>query len=161
MLSIENVINSGLVSAITSMNISGGYNYDWVSAQQEDLTKVSFPHANLYLQPTEETLDSISFPNMDAFRNKQTYEIHCYNKLTTESGNSYFKIDETLNYMLHDIKKLIGSNPVPDYIESVEYIRATRKELNNGSDIILPKYLIVTVQVYYSQSRLFPDQLAC
>jgi len=161
MKSMENVIQSGMLASIVTMTISGGYNYNWTSTQQEDLSKVTFPHANLYLMPQEDTMDGISFPNMNAFRNKQSYELRCFNKLETESATSSFEIDSTLNYMLHDIKKWVGSNPVPDYIEMIEYIRSVRKPLNGTSDIMLPKYLIVTLNVYYNQDRKYPDVIAC
>jgi len=159
MVSLENTIISGFLAAVTDMNTSGNYNYNWLSVQQQDLSKVTFPHLNMYQLPNEATRDSASFPNMNAFRNKQTYELHCFNKLTPESDNSVFEIDNTLNYMLHDIKKLIGSNPIDDTVEAVDYIGSIQRTLNNGSDIILPKYLVVTIEVYYSQDRQNPNQI--
>jgi hypothetical protein len=158
MASKLSVIQSGIISVIESMTVSGGYNYDWTSTQQEDFNKVtSWPHANVYLEPEEISSDDVGIPNMSSYRNTTYFQLHCYHKLDEESTNSTFDIDYILNDMLHDIKKGFGSNPTLDgEVYYVAYKGSRRMISGQGEDIFLPKKLIVRLEVDYAQDRTEP-----
>lgn len=158
-------ITSGLFDAFDTMLISNGYNYDvtggyGVQYQQEDFNKAQFPLYNVYMLE-ENSMDEAVYPNMNSFRNTVLMEIHCYNKLSSESSNSTFDIDKILNYMLHDIKKMIGSNrTLGSTCESIFYKRSERVDSGGREDIMLPKKLIITAEINYSQDDRTPSVAA-
>jgi hypothetical protein len=165
MPSMLNTIVSGLYTALDAMSISGGYNYDvdngyGVQYQQEDFAKAKFPLYNIYLS-SENSVDTADFPNMNAFRNITSLEIHCYHKLSSVTSNSVFNIDIVLNNLLHDIKKLIGNyHTLNSTCEGIFYKRSERRPSGDMSDVLLPKKLVVFVDVYYSQAQTQPAVIA-
>jgi len=152
------LIQSGILNVIDSMTISGGYNYDWDSTQQEDFNKVeSFPLANVYLEPEETSSDDVGIPNMNSYRNTVMFQIHCYNKLSYESTNSIFDIDNVLNDMLHDIKRSFGRNPtLSGQVYYAAYKGSNRMDSGQAEDIILPRKLVVRLEIDYAQDRRDP-----
>lgn len=164
-VSMLETIQSGLFDAFDTMLVADGYNYNvsggyGVQYQQEDFNKAQFPLYNVYVI-NEESMDEAVFPNMNSFRNTATIEIHCYNKLADESSNSVFDIDTVLNYMLHDIKKMIGSNrTLGSTCESIFYKRSERVDSGGREDIMLPKKLIITAEINYSQDDRTPSVAA-
>lgn len=154
-----NNIDTALRDRILSLSISGGYNYDWQSVNNEDFNLVEFfPLVNIY-QLDEASINSASYPDMNSLRNQLIVELHCYNRLPQESSNSVFDIDRELNYMLHDIKKMIGNYPTLNgAVEYVSYIRSTRQSSGKQDDLLLPKKLVVTIAISYSQDSMNPEQ---
>jgi len=159
-----NKIDQGIVDAIHTIHASSGYVYTVTSGnsqtQEEDFSKANFPLYNVYFID-EESTDPENFPNMRAFRNTAHYEIHCYEKLSTEGSNSIFEINKVLAALDHDIKKMIGSHPTLDgQVESIDYIRSERLDSGQAEDILLPRYLKVYIDVDYSQDRVTPTNVA-
>lgn len=156
-------IQRALISHVETMTISGGYNSDYSSTQQDDFNKVtSWPLVNVFLLPVESVFNQIDFPDMNSYRNIAQFEFHCFNKMAEEEDNSDFEIDYVLNDMLHDVKKLLGINPtLGDVVEFAEYKGSRRERSGAGDDIFIPKKLIVKIDIAYSQSRTDPTQLAC
>ena len=153
------VIQNGLITMITGMRNLNGYNYDYLSTQQEDFTKVtSWPHINVYLMPNEDNLDEPEHACMNAFRNEVYFELHCFHKLSSETTNSVFNIDSTLNNMLHDVKKMIGYWPTGGGLwEYIMYDGCERGKIGIADDIIMPKKLIVRVRISYTQDSTEPN----
>lgn len=158
MASKLSLIQSGLISVVESMTVSGGYNFNWSSTQQEDFSKISsWPHANIYLEPEETSTDDVGVPNINAFRNTAYFQIEAFNKLNIESSNSTFDIDYVLNDMLDDIKRMIGHYPTLDgQVYYVAYKGSRRSASGQREDILLPKKLIVRLEIDYSQDRKQP-----
>jgi len=155
-------IQNEIINVIEAMTVSGGYNYDWTSTQQEDFNKISsWPHANVYLEPEEISSDGPGIPNMNSYRNTDYFQIECLNKLSYESSNSTFDIDNVLNDMLHDIKRSFGRNPTLNgEVFYVTYQGSRRVDSGQREDILLPRKLLVRLKVDYSQDRQEPTNNA-
>jgi hypothetical protein len=150
-------IHEALIDALESMSVVDGYNYDCGTTQEIDFAKVNnWPLYNVYLFENETTLEG-KYHNMNSFRNVAKFEIRCYNKLDTEGTNSTFDIDDILSYMLHDIKKMIGENPsLSGIVDYVAYNKSEQRKSGQSENIMMPKYLAVTISITYSQQRIYP-----
>jgi len=161
MYSQLDVIESGILTCLSEMTVSGGYNYDTGTTNQLDFNKASFPLYNLFLYPEERSLDAASHPNMNSFRNEASFEIYCYNKVSEENYNNQFEIDHILNGLLHDVKKMIGHNPtIKGTCEYFGYERSRRENSGAGDDLLIPKVLVVTCNIYYSEDHMNPKDPA-
>lgn len=161
MADMLSTIQSGLISALDNMTISGGYNSDYDSFQQDDLAKVTtWPLINVYMSPDERALSDQSSPNMNAIRNEVGFTLECFDKMPTEGSNTDFDVDYVLNDMLHDVKRCIGRNPtLGGLVEYIGYRGSTRTIA--APDIMIPKRLIVTINIMYSQDSREPTVLGC
>ena len=153
------VIQNGILTMITNMRNLDGYNYDYQSTQQEDFNKVlTWPHINVYLMENEDNLDSPEHACMNAFRNEANFELHCFNKLSAENSNAVFANDQVLNNMLHDVKKMIGNYPTGEGLwEYIMYDGSERVKSGIGDDIFIPKKLVVSIKISYTQDSLEPN----
>lgn len=142
-MSISTIIST-IVSKLEDMTTTNDYIYNCGTVQEFDINKIKVFPSYYVILPVETAI-----PNyMNNFRNNISLEIHCLNKVTSET-NSIFNINNILNNMLHDVKKMIGNNPTLDGLVDVfDYTRSTRIP-NNGNDIIIPSKLIVTCNVFY------------
>jgi hypothetical protein len=153
------VIQNGILAMINNMRNLDGYNYDYISTQQEDFNKVlGFPHINVYLMPNEDNLDEPEHTSMNAFRNEANFELHCFHKLSAENTNAVFANDAILNNMLHDVKKMIGYYPTGEGLwEYIMYDGSERVKSGNGDDLFLPKKLVVRIKISYTQDTTEPN----
>lgn len=152
------VIHQGLVNMILNMRNLDGYNYDYVSTQQEDLTKVStYPHINVYQVERETSLDEIEMAGMNAYRNEAEFRLVCYMPASADTDNT-FNIDSNLNNVLHDVKKVLGNYPTLDGLCEYNTYEESYKEIYGiGDDIFKPKRLVIKILVGYIQDVTEPN----
>lgn len=153
------IIQNGIIAMIMNARNLDGYNYDYLSTQQEDFNKVvGFPHINVYLMPNEDNLDEPEHTSMNAFRNTANFELHCYQKLSAEDSNAVFSNNLILNNMLHDVKKMIGEYPTGEGLwEYIMYDGSERVKSGIGDDIFIPQFLKVNIKINYTQDVTEPN----
>jgi hypothetical protein len=154
---IENNIKS-IIEAIRSVD---GYHFDWEICNQEDLAKVTFPAAMVYLEPEEENLDERTGGCGGSYLNKVTFRIHVVGKLADESSNPNFDMNAVLSKALDDLKKIFGINyHINDNADAFMYRRSVRIRKLNG-DIFVPVELDTFWDCTYMQLRNAPDKRTC
>lgn len=153
-------IHYNLDQLLNNINVSDGYNYTTGSIKENDFNKSTFPLYQVELVDDEGLLEADD-PDYGAFSNKATFRIHCYNKLTNENDNSMFEINDILNNMTQDIKKMIGNNPsINKTVGEIYYRGSQREPSGNEEDIFMPVKLVVELDTHYNQSKLYPTSAA-
>lgn len=147
---LDNITNK-LISNFNSMNISNNYFYTTGTTQQEDFAKVTnWPLYNINVRE-DIGLNDRTTPSMGAFKNNLLLTIKGYNKIL-ESSNSQFDVYNTLDRMIDDVKKLIYSDyTLGGLVQSVNYKRSYITDSGNKSDIIIPKFVTIEVEIEYNQ----------
>lgn len=96
-----------------------------------------------------------SWAEMRSLETTANFQIQCFNK--TNSNNSIFDSDIVNNAMLHDIIKLIGAYPTLDgLVDQFNYKGSTRRLMSNGTDIMIPKFISIDIEVIYTGDSLNP-----
>jgi hypothetical protein len=123
---------------------------------QEDFNKTTFPLFNIYMDIEVNQLD-FNTPNMDAFSNKVTFRIDCFNKINHESSNALFDADVVLDDLLKlFIDKINDNDDINGLTMGEYYITSRRIKSGIGNDIFIPKKLEIKITVPYNQSMLEP-----
>lgn len=143
-------INTSLLTMLESISVASGYFTTTQTTQQEDLAKASYPLYNLYLYPAVVMLDRTTWACLNADRYLSHWLIKCYDKLPSESSNAQFEIDAILSRLQEDVKVAMYNNfTLGGTVEGLYYISSRRVDFNN-SDVLMPKYLEIMIDIPYS-----------
>jgi len=152
-------IEQKMYDLIGSMNL-GPYHFDWGTVNQQDMAKMVFPAALIYLE-NETSLDEPDGAWGGAYFNEVTYRIEVRAKLDVEYENPVFEINGQFNKALDDLKKLFGANwSLDGATDTIMYRGSERLEERSG-DIFVPGKLITRWLCRYETSRALPDQMSC
>jgi hypothetical protein len=162
--SILDNIELQITIAILSMTVSGGYNYDWKTANELQLAYGGYPRF-VILSPKETNLDDPNGPNAQAYTNSVLFVIDAMCEQVATTQNPVFTIRSNLRLALDDIKKLFGyecskdgncfNNSCFEVLYRSADIIAT--ERNN---IQVPAFIRIQAVAKYMQDRLIPTQTA-
>ena len=147
-------MHHSLVEILDNLSSAEGYNYNDPDVQENDFNKVgNFPLYQVMIED-EFCLNEINTNDNNAFANQVNFKIHCYNKLESENDNSKFAINNILNKMLQDVKRVVGNNPKINNLVSELYFRgAIREDSGKAEDIFIPKKLVIDIEMIYNQER--------
>lgn len=151
-------IEEAMKNAILSME-QGLYHFNWLSCNEEDMAKSSFPVANIYLED-ETSLDDPDGPSNNMYFQEVLFRIEVLVKLEEEYSQPRFAINEQLNLALSDLKRLFGSDySINGTVDTIMYKDSSREYIQRN-DIFLPTKLITHWVVKYEQDRTDPDVIA-
>jgi len=154
-------IEAAMKTLIDGMTVAGGYNKTWGDSNEDDLAKKdAYPNAEIRLID-EENQDEIDGGFSSAYANRATFEVTVHDKLTSVYDNPEYQINVELNKCLDDLKKLFGINyHVSDTVNMIYYRGMVRDEPEKAGDIVVPRKMVTTWMVTYSQGREDPTSNA-
>lgn len=145
---------------IDGIRIADGYMFDWgISNEDDHALKNGYPNAEIYLQ-SENNQDEIGAVWAGAYTNIAIFEVHVYNKLTENTTNPNFSINEYHNKTLYDLKKLFGTYYNLEGICISIMYRSMRRETSQAGDMFVPGKMITEWSVSYYQNRTAPSLVA-
>lgn len=161
---ITDKIELAMVSLIEGMRTTGGYNFSWQIANEEDISIEGFPRA--VINPTDSLADKET--NMDTlsgigsldYTNEVLFTILVIGELDTVSINPNFDIRSNLRKALDDLKMLFGVHyTANDTCDNILYM-GSQIEIIKRNDVQRPGQLRVIFKSIYSQDRQIPSQRA-
>jgi len=132
----------------------GPYFYTWTCINEEDRAKQTWPSAEIRLLD-ETCVDDADGAWAGVYTNEATFEIRVRVALEQETPSSYYAIDERMNRALSDLKKCFGVNYAQTPCGIIMY-KGMRRESEGSADSLMPKHMITTWLVRYTQSRTDP-----
>jgi hypothetical protein len=157
-------IEAAIASLIGGMTTAGGYNFNWGTANVEDLAKVDdaqgFPVGVVYLEPEETNLDDPDGMDSRAYTNEAAFRVRVVGRMEEEETSPVFEANKMLNKALDDLKKLFGTNYSLSGTADVMMYRSAVRIRKPNADIMVPSEMDVFFVVRYSQDRTTPTQYA-
>lgn len=149
-------IEAAMKSLIQNMAVSGDYNYNWGTVNEDDMALCVFPCAEIIL--TEDTsLDDPEGAWYQAYNNEATFNIVIRGKLDSVEKNPNYSINTVHNKALDDLKKLFGTvYHLSDTCDRIMYVSMNREIKKNG-DVFMPGEMTTVWNVRYTQDRLSPE----
>lgn len=133
-----------------------GYFFDWGTVNQQDIAKVNFPCAMIWLDPDETNLDEAGGSWAQAYLNEVSFRIRVVGRMDEETSNPVFDNNVNLTKALHDLKKIFGTDySLGGLVDSIMYLSSVRVFKRNN-DIIIPSELETYWKVRYTQDRQTP-----
>jgi hypothetical protein len=156
--SILDNIELNIKIKILGMTVTGGYNFDWKTVNQENEAIGDFPRA-LIDSPAETNLDPTNGDNSQAYSNDVLFIIRVKGSQQW-SSNANFTIRSNLRLAMDDLKKLFGPNGDSSVNGSCDEImyRSHQVIALNQNEIQRPGYLRSQWLAKYSQDRATPLQ---
>jgi len=157
--SIRTTIRDNIADLILSMTKVGGYNADWQTVQQDDVTLGGWPRATVHLG--EETCnDAEDGTYHQVYACSADVMIDIGVKLTTKSPNPQYAIDDLLDEAIDDIKRMFGRNLSIGGAGTLPllYVSCSTPDLATG-DVFVTKTATMTWTISYLQCRTEPSQI--
>ena len=146
-------IEASMADKIESM-VEGPYFYTWGSVNEIDPAKQVWPSAEIRLVD-ELNVDDDGGAWVGVYLNEATFEIRVRARLDYEVESPYYAINERLNRCLSDLKKCFGTNYSLTPCGLIMY-RGMTREVEETGDVLMPKRMITTWMVRYTQERTNP-----
>lgn len=144
---------------IEGMTTAGGYNFDWGTVNEFDMTLQTFPSAEIFIT----RIDNLDLSNggihSNAYENEAFFEIRVRNQLSTETNDPNRNINTEFNKALDDLLEVFGLHTaVQDAGAQYFMFNGMRREYENQGDRFIPGVMITTWRARYSQDRQDPTQ---
>ena len=163
-MSILDNIETNMASLIGAMTIAEGYNFDWGTVNEEDLSNCTFPSA--VIDPTdsladkEKNMDTLAGISSRNFTNEVLFTVLVSGEMPEFSSNANFESRSMLRSALDDLKMLFGTNlSINNTCDNVLYVGSQIETLKRN-DVQRPTRLRTIWRVVYSQDRQNPTQYA-
>lgn len=159
MSSIRTTIRDNIANLILSMTKSGGYNADWQTVQQDEVTLGGWPRATVHLGE-ETSTDTEDGTFHEVYNCTADVLVNIGVKLTTKKANPQYEIDDMLNEAIDDIKRMFGRNVSIGGAGTLPilYVSCSTPEYATG-DVFVTKTSTMTWTISYLQCRTEPSQI--
>jgi hypothetical protein len=162
--SILDNIELQITIAILGMTVTGGYNFNWQTANELQLAYGGYPRF-VVLTPKETNKDAQGGPNSQAYTNDVLFVIDAMCEQSASTQNPDFTIRSNLRLALDDLKKLFGyecskeggcfGNSCEDVVYQSSDIITTGR-----NNIQVPAFIRTQWLCKYMQDRLTPTNIA-
>jgi hypothetical protein len=141
------------------MTVAGGYNADWQTVQQDDVTLGGWPRATVHLGE-ETSNDAEEGTYHQVYACSADVLINIGVKLTTKAANPQYAIDDLLDEAIDDIKRMFGRNLSIGGAGTLPplYVSCSTPDYATG-DVFVTKTATMTWTISYLQSRIEPSQI--
>jgi hypothetical protein len=158
--SLLDYIELNMKVSILGLTKASGYNFDWLSVNQEDQTIGGYPRA-LIESPQETSLDDPNGASAGMYTNEVLFIIWVTGQqLIDASPNPNFTIRSNLRLAEDDLKKLFGTNiHVNGTCDDIMF-RGALIVKGDKNDVLKPASMQTQWRVRFSQDRQTPTQYA-
>jgi hypothetical protein len=161
-MTILDNIETTMADLIGGMTEMSGYNYDWGTVNEEDLSNCTFPSA--IIDPTdsladkEKSMDTLAGLGSQEYTNEVLFTVLVVGEMPNFDSNPNFAARSMLRQAMDDLKMLFGrNNQLLGTCDNILYV-GSQIETIKRNDVQRPCRLRAIFRVVYSQDRFSPTQ---